>query len=278
MIPYFSFQSSDFQEKDASSADLKLVAGTEGVTLFISKGAQLLALRSWQFPASEKPNPSWEISLGGLLGAEKLLEWNYASKTCAFSTLEATLVPRRLFNPADLAPYFRLLLNDVSKYHFGHSLIPSIDGHLVWAVSKDAFSLIGHYFSYDQCRHLAESLINSLSLLTPTDNFGVYCNIRGQGLQIFVFDRGQLAYYNYFHFSKPSDLLYYLLLAYKQFDLNPLQLPLHISGSLAEDSEIYRLLQRYFRTILLLKPAHGLILPTEAQNLPAHFWFDVSTV
>lgn len=212
------------------------------------------------------------------MGTEKWLEWKYATRICAFSTLETTLVPKRLFNAAELAPYFKLLVNDVSRYEFGHSPIPSIDGHLVWAISKEAHRLVGHYFQPSQCMHLAEALINSLTLKAPADNFGVYCNIRGQGLQVFVFDRGQLAYYNFFHFSKPSDLLYYVLLAYKQFDLNPQHTALNFAGTLVEDSEIYRLLQRYFRTINLLQPEPGLILPQEAKNLPAHFWFDVSTV
>lgn len=278
MIPYFSFQSSDLQEKDAATADLKLVVGAEGLTLSISRGTQLLALRTWQLPLSEKQNSHWEITLGSVLGTEKLLEWNYASKICAFSTLEATLVPKRLFNPDDLAPYFKLLLKDVSRYQFGYSLIPSIDGYLVWAISKEVYGLVSPYFDHHQCMHLAEALINSLTLKAPTDHFGVYGNIRGQGLQVLVFDRGQLAYYNYFQFSNPSDLLYYLLLAYKQFDLSPLHLPLNISGTLVEDSEIYRLLQRYFRKIILLRPESGLIFPPEAQNLPDHFWFDVSTI
>lgn len=212
------------------------------------------------------------------MSTEKWLEWKYATRICAFSTLEATLVPKRLFNAADLAPYFRLLLNDVDKYQLGHSPIPSIDGYLVWAVSEEVYGLMGHYFHPNQCMHLAESLINSLTLRAPADTFGVFCNIRGQELQLFVFDRGQLAYYNFFYFTKPSDLLYYVLLAYKQFDLNPLQTALNIAGTLAEDSEIYRLLQRYFRTIIMLQPEQGWVLPPEAQNLPAHFWFDVSTV
>lgn len=278
MIPYYSFQAHDLQEKDASTANLKLVVGLEGATLCISRGNQLLALRSWQLPASENPNPNFATTLGGLLGTEKCLGWNFASRICAFSSQEATLVPKRLFESNDLAPYFKLLLKDVNKYHFGHAPIASIGGHLVWALKTEVYGLIGHYFHSKQCMHLAEALINALTPKAPTDTFGVFCNIRGHGLQVFVFDRGQLAYYNYFNFSKPSDLLYYVLLAYKQFDLNPIHIPLNISGTLAEDSEIYRLLQRYFRTIALLKPEPGLILPPEAQNLPAHFWFDVSTV
>jgi hypothetical protein len=93
-----------------------------------------------------------------------------------------------------------------------------------------------------------------------------------------VFERRNLVFFNTFDFTKPADLLYYILLAYKQFDLNPLEVPLALSGTLLEDSEIYRLLLRYVRSMHFLPLPDGFQLPDAANALPAHYWFDLAAV
>ena len=85
-------------------------------------------------------------------------------------------------------------------------------------------------------------------------------------------------FFNTFYFSKPSDLLYFVLLTYKQFELNPLEIPLTLSGNVLEDSEIYKLLVRYIRTLRFAELPEGFKLPEHSKNLQPHFWFDLSTI
>lgn len=255
-----------------------MVVGDEAVSILVRSGGKIQALKCWQIAGADPSNSIPEHELRRILGAEKVLDIAIGSKVCALSVPTVTLVPKRLFSSNELEKYFRLLVNPGVKYTYEYTHIPGIDAYLVWATEHYLHQLLSPYFKPNQFTHLAASLIQNLSDQSPTDHFAVYGNIRNQRLQLLVYDRQQLVFYNSFAFEKPADLLYYILLIYKQFDLKPTNLPLQLSGTLLEDSEIYKLLFRYFKSIQFLKPAKGFILSENAKSLPEHFWFDITTI
>jgi hypothetical protein len=112
--------------------------------------------------------------------------------------------------------------------------------------------------------------------LAKRNDYEVFVNLRNHIAQIAVFDRRNLQFYNSFAFTKASDFLYFTLLAFDQLKLNPLDVPLTISGELMEDSEIYRLLYRYFRDIRFAPTPAGLYhFPGSIQSLPSHLNYDL---
>ena len=103
----------------------------------------------------------------------------------------------------------------------------------------------------------------------------VYLNVRDYWVQLFFFDNQELIFANQFQFESEKDFLYYILLTYDQFKLDPKEIPLKIAGMLSEDSAIYQQLHRY---LLQLSFVH---LPTifqtdlDLKEHPAHFFFDL---
>lgn len=278
LTPLFAFQRPDFSTDYTSSADLRLVVSDSAVSLLVSKGQHVQVVKCWQIPVPEHQfNPN-EAELRGILGSERLLPRIFLYKSCAINPSLTTLVPRRLFDERSLDQYFKLLIKPGGKYVYQSAHIPSIDAYLVWALDQTQHHLISQYFEASQISHLGATMIEKLAKESPTEGYGVFANIHGQRMQCLVFDRRQLVLYNSYEFVKPADLLYYLLLVYKQFELNPANIPPQISGGILEDSEVYRLLMRYFPKIVFLKPDRNFQFTDDAKNLPAHFWFDISIV
>lgn len=262
----------------ATNCALRLVVGVQGVSLWVKNDERTLALKSWQLPGTDLSYQSVESELRGIFGSERLLDLTYNSKHCALASAACTLVPRRLFDPQSLEHYFKMLLREGAEREYGFEKLEAFDCYLVWAADRGLMRLCSHYFPVGNIGHLAGPLLNAYQSLSPTEGYAVFANLRGQKVQIAVFERQNLAYFNAFDFTKPSDLLYYILLAYKQFELNPLDIPLTLSGTLLEDSEIFRLLLRYVRPMRFPPLAEGFKLPEEAKSLPAHYWFDISTL
>ncbi|HAD12601.1 MAG TPA: hypothetical protein DCF33_09200, partial [Saprospirales bacterium] len=244
MTPTFAYQSPDFSLENTSSVDLRMVAGDLCVSLLLSKGNRALYVKSWQISGTEQSNLPLVAELRTILGGELALQRSYTNKICALAVPASTLVPKRLFSSSSLEKYFKLLLSPEGQYQYDYMHLPALDAYLVWATEKQMHQLLNPYFDANQFTHLAVSLISQFSLQAQVNGFSVMANIRGQNVQILVFDRQHLVFYNAFEFSKPNDLLYYILLIYKQFDLNPSNLPLQLSGTLLEDSEIFRLILR----------------------------------
>ncbi|MDO8367360.1 MAG: DUF3822 family protein [Saprospiraceae bacterium] len=262
----------------ATSSAMRMVVGLHGVSLVAKNDSGMLALKSWQLLGTEQGFQSIESALRQVFGSERLLELSFNSKLCALSSAASTLVPRRLFDPHNLEQYFKLLLRAGEERTYGYEKLEAFDCYLVWAAETSLTRLCGQYFPSENIHHLAASLLRAYHAMAPIDGYAVYANLRGQQVQVFVFERRNLVFFNTFNFAKPADLLYYILLAYKQFDLDPLVIPLTLSGTLEEDSDIFRLLLRYVRPMRFPPLPTGFQVPDGAKSIPAHYWFDLASV
>jgi len=156
--------------------------------------------------------------------------------------------------------------------------MPEFDCFLIYAVEESLRNICRPYFPNGRSIHLAAPLIRAFSTLHPRTDYEVMVNLRNQVAQVVVFDRQNLLFFNTFSFEHPNDLLYYLLMAYDQFRLNPLETPLTLAGNVLEDSDIYRLLYRYIRHIRFAHLPHHGQLPAAAVSLPPHCFFDLFTL
>jgi hypothetical protein len=276
LSPVFSFSTASPDSGSAEDSVLNATIGTEGASLLAKdKSNRVIALKSWQTGGNSGDS---EMHWRQLMGAEP--EWSqaFSQRRCALSSPPVTLVPRRLFNPDHLAPYFKLLLREEKNLTYGYESLDEFDCVLIWAAPSALINLCRQYFADNQIIHLAAPLLRACRNLSPEEGYAVYANLRGHKVQVAVFERKNLAFFNVFDFNKPADLLYYILLVYKQFDLNPLEITLTLSGTLIEDSEVFRLLSRYIRPMRFPPLYHSCELPESAKSLPAHFWFDLSTL
>ncbi len=276
-MPVFSFQSESLNASTATNSALRMLVGVNGVSLLAKNNAHILALKYWNLAANESGFQSVESDLRNIFGSERLLDLAFESKTCCLASAATTLVPRRLFAPDHLDQYFKLLLREGGSRSYGFEKLEAFDCYLVWAAETGLLRLCEQYFSPQNIGHLGSSLLRSYHEMSPTDGYAVFANLRGQKVQVAVFERRNLLFFNTYDFSKPSDLLYFILLAYKQFELSPLEIPLTLSGTLLEDSEIFRLLMRYVRPMRFPALPAGFRLPEPAKTLPEHYWFDLLT-
>lgn len=277
-MPVFSYQSDLLNPEMAAACVLRMIVGVNGVSLTAANGEKVLALKSWSISGSERDFQSVESELRAIFGAEPLLDLPFREKYCYLSTAASTLVPRRLFDPNSVEKYFKMLLREGQGRSYGFEPLDLFDCHLVWAADDSLFQLCTHYFPQANIKHLAVPLLRAYTALAPADGYAVFANLRGQRVQIAVFERQNLAFFNVFDYSKPNDLLYYVLLAYKQFNLDPLEIPLTLSGTLLEDSEIFKQLTRYIRPLRFPPLVPGYQWPEAANALPKHYWFDLSSL
>ncbi len=278
VMPVFSFQSELLTPQTATTSALRMVVGFNGISLLVRNEQEVLALKSWQLNRTEQDFQAVESELRTIFGSERLLDLHFKTKTCILSSADSTLVPRRLFDPENLEQYFKLLLRPKLELTYGFEKLEAFDCYLVWAVETSLGQLCKSYFSNENLIHLGGPLLQAYHHLAPVEGYGVFANLRGQKVHIAVFERRNLVFFNAFEFNKPTDLLYFILLSYKQFELNPLEIPLTLSGTLIEDSEIFRLLFRYVRPLRFPPLPDEFQLPREAKSLPAHYWFDLATV
>lgn len=269
----FSFVDKRLNAETAARAQRWMVAGADGLSLAVmSDGGEVWALQAWNHQGAGDAGQYIRI----LLGQEPALQYTFAQSQGAWAEPQATLVPRRLFHTDHLADYFKILLQPGVSYHYAYESLPVFDCYLVYAVESSLYQLSETQRSnFKITKHFTALLLQAFHHLADFSDHQIFVHFRFQSLQIAVFERRNLLFFNSFRFQHSNDALYFILLAYEQFKLNPLDLPLTLSGNLTEDSDIFRLLRRYVRTIRFAPLPASVQLPQSAVELPAHYWFDV---
>ncbi len=271
----FDFTDTLLTPAAARDGVLNLVVGSDGMSICVTNAfGRPLALQTLQFPHAGRSFAQTEADVRRIFGQEALLAHTYSRVRCAFSNLNATLVPRRMFQPDDLSAYFKVLLH-AGEYAYGYTPLPDLDCTVVYALEPAVHRLLSQYFPDAQLTHLAAALLPAYRGQSLRSGHEVFLHLRGSSMFVTVYDRHNLLFYNAFQFKQSSDVLYFTLLAFEQFRLDPLEIPLTITGLLLEDSEIYRLLQRYFKTMRFGSLPSSFQLPVSAGRLPAHYFFDL---
>lgn len=271
----FDFSDSRLLAGAAALYELNVVAGTDGFSfLAADPTGAILTLKAWHFDNYDGGFEQTDTDLRAILASESVLQSAFSRVRCAVFNREATLVPRRLFNPDALNSYFQLLLPP-GDYEYGYEALPNLDCYLVYALDKRVGDLLLKYLSVQNITHLASPLLQKALDVVSIDATAVVVNLRNEVAQVMAFERGNLLFYNTFSFDKAGDLLYYVLLAYDQCRLSPDRIPVWLAGEALPDAEIYKQLYRYIRQIRFVAAPTNYHWPAEAPPVPEHMFFDL---
>jgi Protein of unknown function (DUF3822) len=216
-----------------------------------------------------------QISSDSLMIVRRMDNTVISVKAWAFDPLEADQALLRIFGSEHalsdpntrfwvLAPHFALLPRRMAADSGEHL---AFDGLAVDKIQTQALSggdITGYYALTDvlekrllnrsvQCIQI--QLLERFKARAQPEQGAVFAHVFHTCVWVAAFDRGKLIFANSFAFDNAKDALYFILLAYTQAQLDPAQIPLQLSGTIVQDSEIYRMLTRFIRQIQWTAPS-----------------------
>ncbi len=264
-----------FSPKLSALYNLNVLLGANSVYYTVSDTEdRILVLKSYH---NDGKNTS---TIGGLLKdvffEDPILNAVYKSVKVGFSTPHQTLVPRKFFLEAEKPLYLKNLTEEDSRNFIDSDNIVGLDLVNVYAAEKNLISLIQAIFPKAKYYHNTTSLILGFERTAKhSQTPQVFVNIRDNCVQLFFFTQQKPVFVNVFPFKTSQDIIYYILLVYEQFKLNPDETPLVLSGSVTQDSDIYRYIYRYIRHVNFVSMPILLHLGQQFTGIPHHFYFDL---
>jgi hypothetical protein len=170
-----------------------------------------------------------------LLKTDDLLKLPYSSSIFSFLSQKSTLIPDAYFDQHVLKSYlsFNHELNNLDEIHFNY--IPSVDAYNVFALHTYIASAISNHFKGVRFIHQAMPLIEKISEESELRQKRIMAvNMNHDFFDLALCSGGMVKLYNTFQYQGPSDLLYFILYICRQFEIDPLQLELNLSGELSE--------------------------------------------
>ena len=161
-----------------------------------------------------------------------------------------TVVPKDLFDPARGLDYLkfntRLLDNDLVAYDH----IEGLDLVVVYLPFTNVNNWFFERFGSFTFEHTASVLLRHLmGHNSQTKDPQALVHINHGQFDLIIWHGKRLLVCNTYSFQNPEDVLYYVLFAFEQFDLDPQQVFLYLAGAAQSHKELHALLYKYVRHV-----------------------------
>ncbi len=206
-----------------------------------------------------------------LLNNYQLAQKKFEKVIVSILNKDFTIVPEAYSNSNDLKEFlsFSSGITDV-KNPVTHSIK---NVKFCYAFEQELTQVLEKIFSHAIIKHAGainnelffsnHSLVNANLFLTVNDGL----------IEIAAKEKNDLLFYNVFNYENNEDILYYLLFMMEQFNLNPLQIKVLISGQLATDDSLILSIKKYIKQVNFVVHNPDIKLEDELQTLPKHYYF-----
>ncbi len=267
-----------FSPKLSHSLELNMLLGADSVYYSLND-AQLNVpvLKTYHFDLARHRSLTENIKL--VFMEDPLLKEHYRTTKIVITSPHFTLVPEKFYNEKELRIYLSNLTDISENDVIATDSLKNQVFKNVYSINKHLLQSVQTMFPNAKIYHSATALIEGYRKIAELkQGHQVFANIRDGHVQILFFDSKDLIFVNFYSFQSPSDFIYYVLLVYDQFKLNPETIPLSISGSLTVSSELYKHIYRYIRFISFAKAPDYFHFGHQFTGIPQHFYFDLLSI
>jgi len=241
-----------FDSNVTSTYQLSIMAGLSDFSFCILDTIRMkfLALKSFEFDEALTID-QFQGQIRQIFHTEGYLIKNYKSIHLAWASDKSALVPAPLFHPDNLGAYISFSPPPNDQDELMSARIPIIDAHVVYTIPaaiKAEFTnnFEGIRFLHPACPLIADALINTRGSGQTTR---VHLHMHRQYVDLAALNGPQLQLFNSFVFKSNEDLLFFVLYAFDQLEMNQEETTLWISGFCHPDDAIVNQLRRYIRKV-----------------------------
>lgn len=266
-----SYTDKGFSKATAQRATLSILLGVDSVVYgAIDGNGHLLHARFVTRLSGDTPGLS--SILRRVETVDPALGYGYADTRIGVDSFYLTLTPQRLVEAGQDRLFLQQQTPLPDDLYIGHTVVG--DGQLRLSYGFPAALKVWLDRRYATAAPLpfGAVLLDAAARLGPNTQ-RLHLHVQDQRAHLTFYDEAQLFYHNRFPFQTAKDFLYYTLLIYDQFDLDPNEVPIYLSGTVLPEGELYRLLYRYVRHLHLAAPPEGVSFGEDWNPTTAHVFY-----
>ncbi len=192
----------------------------------------------------------------GFLDAIDVFINDFKSVKIIFESQTYTLMPAALFNEEDSAACYGLKYTLSENEHLLNQRIPDFGAQIIYAVPRFMLNALLSKFTDSSLReqvkiyHHAFALLSALYYQTYHLNKEVcYLNISEKTFDVVLIKNSSLHFCNTYVYNNPEDVLYFVMHAYQNSQLQPEANECFYSGFHTNEKNIRELLNSYIKSV-----------------------------
>jgi hypothetical protein len=271
--PSFYIRSQNSQREDSRQERLLLEVHSNslGYILFDVKKMTPSVIKHYQFA------PSNEKALGEIvqeiLDGDELLSKDADEVILVYNFEESNLVPEKFFSQDSVRDITDLVHGNLHRGTIFNEKIPWWELYNVYRVSSDVDALFRQKFSSLKTWHAYSLLLKSYKMFHAKENpLWMNAVFYEDRMIVSIFKDSKLQLIQAFVYQDRKDVLYQLLNCCEQFDINPEEIALAISGLIDKQSALFTELQKYFLNISFEEINGDIVITDELKEYPLHYF------
>lgn len=230
---------------------------------------KLLHLCCYQVPAEFVNQNDW---VSGILASDELIKNSFHSTEIYFHNASFTLIPFSLFDESNQSLFSEnngLIKPDSDLLT---ERFKELELVILFSVHRQLKNVLNEYFPGAIIHHSLGKLIVAGGNCIKENSEQLFINIQSQCFEIIYFNNSKFQFANTFKYSNTEDFLYFTILVIKQLLLDVNKTEIILSGDILPDSELFRKLNKYVRSVKFSSRPSEIIVSKEFKLLP-HFQF-----
>ncbi len=213
-----------------------------------------------------------------ILHNDDFLTKRYKRVSCVLPSPKFTLVPSPLYDPGKKDEYFTFNHNLEEGNVVLADRLTDPDSFLVFSVSRSISELMNSYYPGAHLHHQIKLLVDNTSPVRKSvkGNY-IHIHIERDFFNLIVFKDNSLKFCNSFAYRNISDILYYVLNAFKNLGIRQEE-TLHLSGSTEKYDDLSSSFSLYVRNIRFAEPSGNFTFSYVFNDLELHRFINLFTV
>ena len=210
-----------------------------------------------------------------VLKLDPFLNRAFSKVSVGISNKRLVLVPEVIFNEQQSVHYLENSSPIWTSDKVMVDIIRDQDIRMVYAFRNSVLIQYRQHFSNLEVNNALTKYIGALNSLLSGLKYGhnLFINALYDTMYVVLFRNNELTFANVYEFSTAEDFLYYVMLIFKEFQLDQDSTPTYISGKLDKDSIIHDLLLRYIRNLNFISTEGSDQLRID--GIPPQLYFDL---
>jgi hypothetical protein len=255
--------------------DLLVLCSETSVSVAAYRASEKLfvALEQYSLPANEQPVDFYS----GLYQRSALLTGEGFRKVIFASAFRnSTLVPNPLYTPGTAETHLHFNTAEDGQSHILTDELRQVDARNVHALPDWLHRSISKRFAGASIVHSSSAVIDYLTtLFKNTGEEMMWVDVQPGTISMIITRGKKLLLSNSFSYENAEGLVYFILFACEQLQLNPESIHLRFTGIIDAEDAAYKLAHKYVRNTDFLEKSDTFHFGAELETIPEHRHFSL---